>query len=168
MTPEQTIALKLNPALKECHLHKCRIDYALGQLGGKLPLTGQQWQNLDDETVADIDQLLFRYNKLQDAMGQRLFPAILMTGAEWRDEEAFIDKLNRLEKLEAIPSADQWMEIRSIRNRMTHEYPDAPERNAENLARVIDSISQLKNTLAQAQAYAQDLSTRLTSTVRKP
>jgi hypothetical protein len=56
MTPEQTIALKLNPALKECHLHKRRIDYALGQLGGKLPLTGQQWQNLDDETAADIDQ----------------------------------------------------------------------------------------------------------------
>ena len=161
MTPDKVIELKLEPALKECNLHRRRIDYALEQLSGKLPLTAKQWENLDDETVADIDQLLFRYNKLQDAMGQRLFPAILLAGAEWRDDEAFIDKLNRLEKLEAIPSADQWMELRSIRNRMTHEYPDAPERNAENLTKVVDSISPLKYALTQAEAYAQGLAARL-------
>jgi len=96
-------------------------------------------------------------------MGQRLFPAILQTGAEWHDDEAFVDKLNRLEKLQAIPSADRWMELRAIRNRMTHEYPDAPERNARSLNRVHDSISELKKTLTQAQNYAQNLITRLTN-----
>jgi hypothetical protein len=161
MTPEEIIELKLTPALKECHLHQRRIDYALKQLKGKQPVTAAQWSELDDETIADIDQLLFRYTKLQDAMGQRLFPAILQAGMDWQDDESFIDKLNRMEKLQAIPSADQWMELRDIRNRMTHEYPDAPERNAENLAKVIDSISQLKDALSQAQAYAQSLATRL-------
>ena len=161
MTPKQIIEFRLMPALRECHLHQRRIDYALSQLEGKLPLTAAHWSNLDDETVADIDQLLFRYNKLQDAMGQRLFPGILRAAAEWQDDEAFIDKLNRLEKLKAIPSAEQWMELRAIRNRMTHEYPNAPKRNAENLGKLIDSISLLKDALSQAEAYAQSLATRL-------
>jgi len=161
MSPDEIIALKLEPAVKECRLHQRRIDYALGQLRHKLPVTASQWENLDDETVADIDQLLFRYNKLQDAMGQRLFPAILHLGAEWHDDETFIDKLNRLEKIGAIPSAEQWNEIRIIRNRMTHEYPDAPEVNAENLQRVVDSINGLKATLAQAQEHARRLAARV-------
>lgn len=161
MTPAEIIELKLEPALKECQLHQRRIDYALGQLQSRLPVTASQWENLDDETVADIDQLLFRYNKLQDAMGQRLFPAILHLGAEWHDDETFIDKLNRLEKIGAIPSAAQWNEIRVIRNRMTHEYPDAPQYNAENLQRVVDSISSLKATLVQAQEHARNLATRV-------
>jgi hypothetical protein len=158
---EEVIEFKFQPALKECHLHQRRLHYALSQLSGKLPLTAEQWPGLEDETVADIDQLLFRYNKLQDAMGQRLFPAILMMGAEWQDDQTFMDRLNRLEKLGAIPSADQWNEIRVIRNRMTHEYPDAPEQNADNLNQVVESITRLKQALTQAEAYAKALITRL-------
>src|SRR6056297_344010 len=98
MKAQDIIALKLEPALKECRLHRRRIRYAHARLGEKLPLEPAQWETLDEVTVTDIDQLLFRYNKLQDAMGQRLFPAILLLGGEWRDDETFIDKLNRLEK----------------------------------------------------------------------
>lgn len=161
MKLDEIIELRLEPALKECQLHQRRMDYALGRLGGMLPLTAEQWESLDDETVTTIDQLLFRYNKFQDAMGQRLFPAILMLGGEWRDDETFIDKLNRLEKFHAIPSAEQWNEIRLIRNRMTHEYPDAPEQNARNLNQVADSTVELKAALAQAKKYSQDLVARI-------
>ena len=161
MNSKEIIELKLEPAIKECRLHQRRLEYALGQLHGKFPFTAKAWQNLDDETVADIDQLLFRYNKLQDAVGQRLFPAILMLGGEWRDDETFIDKLNRLEKLGAIPSADTWNEIRRIRNTMTHEFPDSPEQNADNVNRVVDSLDDLKKTLTQAEAYGKSLATRV-------
>ena len=156
------IAFKLEPALKECRLHQRRLRYAHARLGGKLPLEAAQWETLDEATVTDIDQLLFRYNKLQDAIGQRLFPAILHLGGEWRDEETFIDKLNRLEKLGVIPSSDLWMECRQIRNRMTHEYPDAPEQNASNLNRVVASIPQLEAALDQAERFAQALAVRMT------
>jgi len=161
-TPE-IIALKLEPAINECRLHLRRLKYALGRLESKFPLTAREWQTLDDETVGDIDQLLFRYNKLQDAIGQRLFPAILNLGGEWREDEAFIDRLNRLEKIGAIPSADTWNEIRQIRNRLTHEYPDAPEHNAENVNRVFDSLDDLTGALDQAEGYAIDLASRVSS-----
>lgn len=155
------IAFKLEPALKECRLHQRRLRSAHARLGGKLPLEAAQWETLDEGTVTDIDQLLFRYNKLQDAIGQRLFPAILHLGGEWRDEETFIDKLNRLEKLGVIPSSDLWMECRQIRNRMTHEYPDAPEQNANNLNRVVASIPALEAALDQAERSAQALTARI-------
>jgi len=84
-----------------------------------------------------------------------------MLGGEWRGDETFIDKLNRLEKLGAIPSAEQWNEIRQIRNRMTHEYPDAPEHNADNVNDVVDSLDNLKETLVQAETYAENLAGRI-------
>ena len=59
----------------------------MNQLADKFPMTGRAWQELDDETVADIDQLLFRYIKLQNAMGQRLFPALLQISGDWREDE---------------------------------------------------------------------------------
>lgn len=161
MKPKEILAWKLDPALRECRLHERRLDYALAQLNGQLPLTAEQWSTLDDETVADIDQLLFRYNKLQDAMGQRLFPAILMLGGDWQDDDTFLDRLNLLEKRGAIPSAERWNELRAIRNQMTHEYPDAPELNAANLNRVVDSIESVRPTLDQAEEFARKLAERL-------
>ena len=43
------------------------------------------------------------------------------------DSMSFIDKLNKLEKLEILPSAQWWKNLRVIRNALTHEYPDNPE-----------------------------------------
>lgn len=161
MTPSEIISFKLEPALKECRLHQRRLDYASRQLAGQFPLSAQNWTSLDEETVAAIDQLLFRYSKLQDAMGQRLFPAILQLGGEWRDDETFIDKLNRLERIGAIPSTETWNTLRVIRNRMTHEYPDSPEQNAANVNRVAASITDLAATLDQADHFARELAARL-------
>lgn len=161
MKPQEIMDWKLEPALRECRLHERRLSYALDQLSGKTPVTAEQWTGMDDETVADIDQLLFRYNKLQDAMGQRLFPAILMLGGDYKDDQTFLDRLDMLEKLGAIPSTEQWNEIRSIRNQMTHEYPDAPELNAANLNRVVDSIESVRHALDQADEFARNLAARV-------
>lgn len=161
MKPGEVLSWKLEPALRECRLHERRLAYALDQLSGQVPVTPEQWSTLDDETIADIDQLLFRYNKLQDAMGQRLFPSILMLGGDWQDDDTFLDRLNLLEKRGAIPSAETWSELRAIRNQMTHEYPDAPELNAANFNRVVDSIESLRLALDQAERFARRLAERL-------
>lgn len=82
MKQADVIQLRLEPAIKECRLHEHRLDYALARLSGTFPLASDTWESLDEETISAIDQLLFRYNKLQDAMGQRLFSAILALGGE--------------------------------------------------------------------------------------
>ena len=46
------------------------------------------------------------------------------------------DRLDRLEKLGYV-DVDQWLAWRELRNRLAHEYPDAPElRHAQLLAAV--------------------------------
>ncbi|HKK80987.1 MAG TPA: hypothetical protein VJ909_01990, partial [Prolixibacteraceae bacterium] len=73
--------------------------------------------------ISFIDQFIFRFSKLQDLMGARLFPSILELLAEPVYDKAFIDILNRLEKLHVIESATEWVELRNIRNDIAHEYP---------------------------------------------
>jgi len=44
-----------------------------------------------------------------------------------------IDRLNRLEQLGWLPSAEEWGALRKMRNEFTHEYPETVE---ERLARI--------------------------------
>ena len=78
MSTREDVLKKLASALVECELHIKRLDFALSRLNSVIPITEAGWRQLDDDTVANIDQLLFRFGKLQDAMGRRLFPSILV------------------------------------------------------------------------------------------
>lgn len=68
--------------------------------------------------------------RLQDGMGGHLYPAILDYLQEPFEERPMLDKLNRLEKLGYVPNAETWQNIRSIRNKFAHDYPDDSEKNA--------------------------------------
>ncbi|MCK5871125.1 MAG: hypothetical protein KAG45_10945, partial [Methyloprofundus sp.] len=48
---------------------------------------------------------------------------------QYKDSMALIDCLDKLEKLEIITQADQWMNYRTIRNKLTHEYSTNTGRN---------------------------------------
>ena len=63
-----------------------------------------------------------RFGKLQDIIGSKIFPIILNLLEE--EAVAFIDKLNKLEKLGYIDDANWWIELREIRNKIAHDYPD--------------------------------------------
>lgn len=69
MNRSDLIEYKLKPALNECHLHLQRLNYAANRIKGLFPLDKDAWLALNDENIAAIDQLLFRFGKLQDAMG---------------------------------------------------------------------------------------------------
>lgn len=82
------------------------------------------------------DQILFRFTKLQDNLGERLIPATLAALNEAFEAWPMRDRLDRLEKLGYV-DVDQWLAWRELRNRLAHEYPDAPElRHAQLLAAV--------------------------------
>ena len=73
-----------------------------------------------------VDQMLFRFTKLQDTLGERLIPATLAHLAEPFEHWPMRDRLSRLEKLGYL-DVDDWLRWREVRNRLAHEYPDAPE-----------------------------------------
>jgi len=155
VTPREVVELKLAPAIRECEQHLKRLHYAAGRGQGLFPMNAEAYSHLSDSEIATLDQMLFRFGKLQDAIGQRLLSAILLAGQEWRDDETFLDKLNRLEKLGVILSASDWIKLRDLRNSAMHEYPDQPEVNAANLNKIFDGIALLERNLAQARQFAE-------------
>jgi len=76
------------------------------------------------ERVKVIDAFLFRFIKIQDLMGNKLFREVLSRLGEYDDSMSMLDALDRMEKLELIESSDVWMDYRNLRNVLTHEYPD--------------------------------------------
>jgi hypothetical protein len=106
-----------------CDKHIIRIDEALKSLGVDLPMSVDCYANLNSEQVRCIDQFIFRFSKLQDAMGAKIFRYIL----EYLDEDVsslpMRDILNRLERYSILPSTSEWTYIRELRNEIAHDYP---------------------------------------------
>ncbi|MDQ6969462.1 MAG: hypothetical protein Q9M16_03010, partial [Mariprofundus sp.] len=78
-----------------------------------------------------LESFASKFNRFQDMMGDKLLPALLI----WKGERpgAFIDNLNRAERLEWIASAQLWLEARALRNKLVHEYMDDAEVFAQSL-----------------------------------
>jgi hypothetical protein len=111
----------LQEAWRQCERHLHHLKHALRSLA--LPITASHLSTMTDETVQDWDQFVLRYTKLQDAIGSRLFPAVLTLLREPYEYKPMIDKLNRLEKLGYLESVDQWNQLRVVRNHFAHDYP---------------------------------------------
>lgn len=86
-------------------------------------------------------------------MGAKLFPGVLELTKEPGELKAFIDKLYRLEKIGAIPSADAWLLMREIRNMFSHDYPDDPALQAGILNKAYELAAQLLDVLNGVKAF---------------
>jgi len=71
-------------------------------------------------------------------MGEKLFPVVLQILQEYKPSMPFIDILNKMERLELIRSADEWIEYRKLRNTLTHDYPDNREEIIEAITMAIE------------------------------
>ena len=119
----QEINERLQREFDICDKHILRINEALEELSSTLPLTTESYAQLSSEQIRCIDQFIFRFSKLQDAMGAKIFRYIL----EYLDEDVtslpMRDILNRLEKYKFLPDANEWIYIRELRNEIAHDYP---------------------------------------------
>lgn len=99
-------------------------------LDAHTPISAASLTAVSRQYVRTLDQFVYRFCKLQDTAGHQLFPALLRVLQEPVQEWSVRDRIYRLEQLRILPDAQAWDHIRAVRNRLTHEYPDAPERQA--------------------------------------
>lgn len=116
--------LILHHALSITNNHADTLQEVLDELT-QTPLTEHELGQLNKLRCRLLDQFAYRYTRLQDDMGNKLFPACLMVLGENVKEMAAIDRFNRLEQLGWLVSTDQWMELRKTRNEFSHDYPEA-------------------------------------------
>jgi hypothetical protein len=84
---------------------------------------------------------------VQDAIGSRLFPAVLTLLREPYEYKPMIDKLNRLEKLGYLESVDQWNQLRVVRNHFAHDYPSDDALKAAYLNDAVRTVPTLEALL---------------------
>jgi hypothetical protein len=135
-----------------CALHVKRMEFAKSKVLAFIPLNRDNYYSMDDETVGFLDQYIFRFSKLQDTIGARLFPQILEALAEPVTDKAFIDILNRLEKLGILDSAFSWVQLRKIRNDIAHEYPASLIERIEGINFLFNNLESLKQIIEKCQS----------------
>lgn len=141
--------LRLHEAWRQCERHLHHLKHALEAVRRSLPMSAPSLKTLDDEAVQDWDQLILRFTKLQDTMGARLFPATLDVLQESYEDRPMIDKLHRLEKLGYLGSVEQWYELRVIRNRFAHDYPEDDALKAAYLNEAAGAVPVLEMMLGR-------------------
>ena len=134
---------KLEKIFYECDKHIERLNSASQMMINFMPLNSKSYDNLSDDKIVYIDQFLFRFSKLQDAMGQKLFRWILICIDEEVEGKPFVDILNRLEKLSLLDSANEWRELREDRNELSHNYEDEPEIMSETINKLFKKHHEL-------------------------
>jgi len=107
----------------------------------------------DNEKIKTIDAFIFRFIKLQDFMGDRLFKQLLIRVGNYKDNMSLIDILDKLEKLEIIENADRWINYRNIRNKLTHEYPDNEDEVIDGIKMAVQHFKEISLILKSIKYY---------------
>jgi len=136
--------IKLQKYFKECEKHLLRMEQAYSELKSILPLSHHQYSDLQDEEVKNIDQFLFRFSKMQDTIGDKIFKTILQEYNPDFQKLTFLDFLHELEKREIISSAEDWIILRKVRNNIAHQYDDEPEEMSKAINDIFAQFSTLK------------------------
>jgi uncharacterized protein with HEPN domain len=100
--------------------------------GQTFTIADSQRINTDPILAERLDAFVSRFGRLQDTVGDKLLPALLVALAE--NIGPAINNLDKAEKFGFIESVDTWMEMRKLRNQMVHEY-------IEDLAILTDALN---------------------------
>jgi hypothetical protein len=94
------------------------------------------------EIKESLDALSPKFSRLSDIYTQKILKTIIFLLRE--DAPTFLDRVNLCEKLGIIPSADEIIAIRDLRNTISHEYLN------ENLIEIYMEIIRLSDSLLTA------------------
>lgn len=94
------------------------------------------------ETEESLDALSSKFSRLSDIYTQKVLKTIVFVLRE--DAPSFLDRMNLCEKLGIVPSAEEMIAIRDLRNTIAHEYLN------ENLVEIYMEIIRLSDTLLKA------------------
>ena len=96
-----------------------------------------QYDSLNESQIRCIDQFLFRFAKVQDSIGGKLFRYLMTLMGEDAAAMPMRDILDKMERYGVIDSADEWIYIRELRNEISHEYNTSESDDVDRLGELI-------------------------------
>ncbi len=150
---ERTARFTLQQRFAECAKHEERIRAAKRNLAPLMPLSVDRFKTLNEEQAGFVDQLVYRFSKLQDTLGEKIFPALLLLGKEEIKGKTFLDILNRMEEFRILNAKD-WGALREMRNEISHEYADDPTDVVNALNAVYEKSEELIGIFQRSREFA--------------
>jgi hypothetical protein len=143
----------------EAKKHISKIDRAKNVLKNSMPLNKHSFQNLSEMELDKIDILIFRFSKLQDLLGQRVFRNILEYSGFNTNSLSFVKILGELEK-EGLLEIDRWRDLRDARNSIAHEYPNEEEILINEINYIYKEVSYLIELLNLLERYFYEIDSK--------
>jgi len=128
-------------SMHEVMMHRRRIGEAIECL------------DREPDSVPCTDQLIYRFSKLQDAMGKKLFRAYLSMVGEMDETMTMIDVLNKLEKWHLLERSF-WKRVRDIRNEIAHNYDDDPEVTKLIVSQIKEALPKIDEIISRIEESA--------------
>lgn len=145
---------KLRSSIQECNAHAEKIERDL-RLIDFIPMDHDRFSVLNEDEIEHLDQMIYRFTKLQDAMGRRLMRSLyFLLEPESDPAIPFIDILNRLEKMDILSSVDNWEQFRELRKNLAHEYPERVTDTVLTLNRLYRELPKLIEQYRSMREYA--------------
>jgi len=141
----------INDIIAKVNLHKNRLQLALKEIGDWDSINSDIFE--DFEKIKVVDTFIYRFIKLQDIIGEKLFKTFLNDIGEYKDNMSLLDVLDKLEKFEIVESANRWIEYRKLRNQLTHEYPNNEDEIIDGIKIAIDVYYEIEVILDNIYKY---------------
>lgn len=137
---DQVALQSIREKLAECATHEKRLLTAASRLSRFFPLTVETWASFTEVESSFLDQMVYRFSKLQDTLGEKIFSGILKLGREDVKGKTFLDILHRMEELDLV-DADSWLALHELRNEIAHEYAGDDAKTVLALNHVYNRLS---------------------------
>jgi hypothetical protein len=136
------ISKKLELHLDESNIHIDRLTDVLLVLKKLYPITSDKLKTISNENQDKLDVLAFRFSKLQDLLGTKIFREYLIVLQYPTEGKNFLELLKELDK-EKIIDIDIWSEFRGVRNSISHDYPFEEDEKIEAINYLIKNVNYL-------------------------
>lgn len=131
---------RLSQYLEEAQRHKQHMQESMQEIS--LPI--ESYDDLSKMERFAINTLIFRFSKLQDLLGGKLFRSYLSVVGYPVEGIGYFELLRELEK-EGVLNLDDWNFLRALRNEIAHDYP---QEMAEMLEKVNLFVEKSKELIA--------------------
>jgi hypothetical protein len=144
---------RLRSYLAEASLHAERLKEVLSRLSYLLPMAEEKLLELSPPEKDMLDVLAFRFSKLQDLLGSKIFREFLESQGFITEGKSFLEILREVER-EGIIDVDTWSEFRKVRNLIAHEYPLTVSERVEAINYLVEKVPVLLEVLKRIEAKA--------------
>ncbi len=128
-----------------------RIEKHRAALAARLPLDAAAIESLGDADLVRIEALMKKFEEFVDDL-RRTSRGLLLLSAEDVDGKSQRQILDRLASLGAIATSDEVIELITLRNRLTHDDPSAPGKQAA----ILNTLHERSGTLGPLLAGIDD------------